>query len=177
MPRLFVGIELPESLKASALGACADYPALRWQQASQLHLTLRFQGDLPQQRLAELENALEAVDVPRFEMAIKGVGCFGSVRSPSILWAGVWPTEPLQLLRACIDTHLLPLGLVADNADFRPHVTLARLRPPAADATGWLTRYAGLASRPAEIASFSLVASVPSAAGSRYNTIRRYGLS
>ncbi len=177
MPRLFIGVELPDSLKAAALDACSDYPAPRWQRATQLHLTLRFLGDWPQPRLIELENALKKVDVPRFETAIDGVGCFGGVESPRILWAGVSPTEPLQALRAAIDLQLLSLGLVGDGADFRPHVTLARLRAPAPDATGWLARHAALRSASVDITSFSLVASVPAEAGSRYTTIARYGLS
>lgn len=177
MPRLFVGLELPSTLKEAAISACSGYPAPRWQQASQLHLTLRFLGQVSELQMPALQRALENVAAPAFDLAVEGVGCFGRADSPSILWAGVTPSDPLEALRARIDASLRPLALRMDTHAFRPHITVARLHPPAADARSWLELHASLQSPRTSISSFSLISSVPAEDGSRYTALDDYRLA
>ncbi|UAW97972.1 RNA 2',3'-cyclic phosphodiesterase [Halopseudomonas nanhaiensis] len=176
MRRLFIGIELPDALKIAVREACAGYPASRWQQSSQLHLTLRFLGQVPDHHAATLDAVLQTIEAERFELAIAGVGCFGSVQDPRVLWAGVAPTAPLETLHRQVDD-ALPLGLASDGREFRPHVTLARLRPQGVPADDWLRRYADLCSAPSVITEFALISSVATAEGSQYTVIGRYPLA
>lgn len=176
MPRLFIGIELAEPIKRAALEAQQGYPAPRWQAAQQLHLTLRFLGAVEQERLPALERALRSVRAEPFELGVAGVGCFGEPDSPRILWAGVSAQEPLRRLREQIDRSLLDLALAYPTSPYCPHVTLARLRPPAPSARAWLAAYQSLSSPSARVTEFSLVASLPTAEGSRYSCVQRFGL-
>ena len=176
MPRLFLGVELAEPLKRAALTAQQGYPAPRWQSASQLHLTLRFLGAVEAERLPALEHALRTVRVERFELAVAGVGCFGEPDAPKILWAGVTPHEPLQRLREQIDLSLLGCGLGYESSHYRPHITLARLRQPAASARAWLACHQSLSCDAVPVEEFCLVASRPAAEGSRYTCIQRFPL-
>lgn len=177
MPRLFIGIELAETLKRAALEAQHLYPAPRWQTAAQLHLTLRFLGAVEPERLSALESVLRHVRVEPFELAIAGVGCFGDTDSPKILWAGVAPNEPLQRLRTQIDLGLLGCGLPRPTSPYCPHITLARLRQPAASARAWLDCFQALSSQTMPVTTFCLVSSVPTTDGSRYACIQRFALA
>lgn len=175
MRRLFIGIELPDELKAAVLQACTGYPAPRWQQSAQLHLTLRFLGQVPDHHAVTLDAMLRTIEAKRFEIAIAGVGCFGTVQEPKVLWAGVAPTAPLETLHRQIDA-TLPLGLASEGLEFRPHITLARLRPQGVAAEDWLGRHRDLASAPSLITEFALISSVATSEGSRYTVIGRYPL-
>ena len=86
------------------------------------------------------------------------------------------PTGPVEALNRAIDAALPSLGLSTDGEEFRPHITLARLRASALPADAWLKQHSALASAPALISEFVLVSSVPDVDGSRYTTIGRYPL-
>lgn len=128
MLRLFVGIELPESVRQMLASVREDYPVARWHEPQQLHLTLNFIGGVDEACARRMATAL--VDVPSrpFELKVQGVGYFGTLQRPSVLWAGLAPSVQLHQLQKTLEQRLLPLGLMAEDRPYRPHITLARVK-------------------------------------------------
>ena len=125
MHRLFVAIRPPEPIRdllADAMDGGADF---RWQDDLQLHLTLRFVGEVERPVAEDLAAALGRVRAPPFEVRIKGVGRFDQ-RSSGALWAGVEPKEPIAALAAKIERACQSVGLEPERRAFHPHITLAR---------------------------------------------------
>ena len=175
MPRLFLGLELPENQCQQLLALQEPIVSLRWQTAAQLHLTVRFIGDVQDLQVAELTSALAALDAPAFLLQLGGVGYFGSPQRPSILWAGVLAPAPLQALREQVDELIAP-WCAADPQRFVPHVTLARCGPGSGPLQGFLQRRRGLLSSPWQVKELCLFNSDPGSGGSRYSVLARYPL-
>jgi 2'-5' RNA ligase len=142
--RLFVAIELPEVVRAALNDLQHDLqrdPALarlRWVRPDGIHLTLKFLGETPPERRAEIEGAVgRAVPgVPPFELHLGRLGTFGSPKSPRVLWVDIGgDVETLAKLHSQVEAELGPLGFPGEGCRFSPHLTLARVPPEcAADA-------------------------------------------
>jgi len=128
MHRLFVAIDLPKNIKDKVLGICFGVPGAKWMEENQMHLTLRFIGDVPGNQFGDIETILEQVNTPSFPLTIKGVGHFPPRKNPKILWAGVEKNEKLLQLKKKIDSLLCKIGLGPDDRKFHSHITLARLK-------------------------------------------------
>lgn len=136
--RLFVAIPLEEEVRTALHAAAAPLrdaaPGLRWTPAGRLHLTVKFLGDTPQDRVGPLEGALR--DVARAHAAvplvIRGAGAFPTLRRPRVVWAGVDPAPRLELLQHDVESAFAALGIPVEGRAFRPHVTLARAGAPIA---------------------------------------------
>lgn len=89
MIRLFVGLALPEGLRERLTGLRGQVPGARWVPPENLHITLRFIGEVDEAAAADLDMALARVDVPPLEVAVGGVGHFASRGLVRSLWAGV----------------------------------------------------------------------------------------
>ena len=175
MPRLFIGLELPAAQAQALLALAEPGPGLRWQSAAQLHLTVRFIGELGEEQAEHLAAALSALQAPAFELQIGGVGYFGSPQSPRILWAGVVAPAPLQALREQVDPLILPWCAV-DPQPFVPHVTLARCGSECASLQPFLLAQRGLRLAPWLVSAVCLFASEAGQGGSRYSVLARYPL-
>ena len=127
MIRLFVAVDLPESARDRLAALCAGLPGARWVEPRNLHLTLRFIGEVEEPRFPEIDSALSAIRSPAFSLVMDGVDCFGDRRRARVLWAGVRPCERLSALRSKTETVLARAGLGSETRKFHPHVTLARL--------------------------------------------------
>jgi len=127
MPRLFVAIDLPPEVAAGLKEICYGLPGARWVDAEQMHLTLRFIGEVDGGAFADIREGFAAVQAPGFNIQVQGLGVFPPRKSPRVLWAGVRPEEPVKALRRKIDQALLELGLAPEGRKFAPHITLARL--------------------------------------------------
>jgi RNA 2',3'-cyclic 3'-phosphodiesterase len=134
--RLFVAIEIPEEVR-SALGelmkslrdACRD---ARWVRIAGLHVTLKFIGDTPSERVAELKSALASIP-PRAPIAMnfRGLGFFPNARRPRVLWAGVEAGPDLAALANAVEKALSPAGIQQEDRAYSPHLTLARFKESA----------------------------------------------
>jgi len=96
-----------------------------------LHLTLRFLGDIDVDLLPEITRAIDAAAaaVSRFTVALRGVGAFPDSRRPRVLWAGVTDPTPLDALAAHLDSGLAAVDAIADrDKPFTAHLTLARVK-------------------------------------------------
>jgi len=130
--RLFTAIDIPPDVKA-ALGALLDrlrpLAKLHWIPLEKLHITTKFIGEWPEEKLDELKRALSAVrSSTPMEIAIRRIGWLPNPRSARLLYAGVEASEPLSALAAATERAAEGVGVPVENRIYHPHVTLARTR-------------------------------------------------
>lgn len=177
MIRLFTAIELPESLRIRLSLLQGGVPGARWSPAENLHLTLRFIGEVDEAVANDIDDALNSLRAPAFELTLRGAGEFGG-RDPHALWIGVAASEPLARLAAKIESALQRMGLAAETRKYTPHVTLARLRDaPIAKVRAFLSGHASFDSGPFAVRKFALYSSHQSSSGSLYRVERTYALN
>jgi 2'-5' RNA ligase len=176
MMRLFVALALPDMIAESLLMLQGGVPGARWSERDQLHLTLRFIGEVDGRDAAAIDDALAAIRAPRFTLELKGVGEFGG-KNPRALWAGVSDDTEVQHLQRKVESALQRIGLPAEERKFAPHVTLARLRAaPRERVITFLVTHALYASARFDVNSFILYSSQMTPNGSIYRPERAYRL-
>ena len=176
MIRLFVAIRPPAAVRARLLAAMGGVRGARWQSEDQLHLTLRFIGDVDRHRAEDVDAALAGVRQPRFALALSGLGAFERRGEPTVLWAGVAPQEPLKALHKKVDQAIARAGLEPERRAYTPHITLARMRRGAGPLQPLVESAGGLSSAPFEVDAFHLYESRLTPQGALYETIQRYPL-
>ena len=143
--RLFVALPLPDAVSEKLLDTMEGVPGARWQDADDLHITLRFIGDVDRHALADVMTALESIPVRPFPVSIAGVGHFETRGRARAIWARVVPSEPLAQLQHVIEMACRRAGLSAETRKFVPHVTLARLNSGSGPVGSWLAVHGDLA--------------------------------
>lgn len=176
MHRLFVGLRLPAAVRDQLLDLMDDVPGARWQDDEQLHVTLRFIGEVERPVAEDVAAALGGIRSPALPLQLSGVGRFDSGGRANALWAGVAPREPLTALHRKIDAALVRIGLPPERRAYLPHITVARLNRSAAPADAWLSRHAALISAPFEVGNAILFESHLTSSGARYEAVARYPL-
>ncbi len=175
--RLFTALGLPDEIARPLLLMQAGVPGARWQKREQLHLTLRFIGEVDGAEANAIDDALATIAVPSFTLELKGVGSFGG-KNPRDLWAGAAPNEALVRLNRKIESALQRIGLEPEARKFTPHVTLARLKnAPRGAVMDYLTDHALYASTPFAVTAFCLYSSKLTSDGSIYRVERAYPLA
>jgi 2'-5' RNA ligase len=130
--RLFAAIDIPADIK-DALRYFVDRlrptAKIAWSPADNLHVTTKFIGEWPEQRLDEMKRVLFGVPVQgAIKVTIKGLGWFPNPRRPRVFWAGVEGGEPLLELARATDRAIASLGVPVEERAYSPHLTLARIR-------------------------------------------------
>ena len=167
MARLFVGLDIHETLIEDLAHARGGVEGAHWQRDNQLHLTLAFIGDAPRKTKREIEDTLVRVHFEPFELSLEGVGMFGKPRHPKMLWAGVSDKKPLQHLHDKIASALARIDVEIDRRKYKPHVTLARFRRGADARVGdWLTSNQLLHTQPTLVDKLVLFSSERTSEGS-----------
>ncbi|WP_150291893.1 RNA 2',3'-cyclic phosphodiesterase [Sphingobium estronivorans] len=174
MHRLFVAIRPPAPIRASLLASMNGIMGARWQDDDQLHLTLRFVGEVDRPQADDIADALGAVRFTPFDIALSGVGCFDRKGRVHTLWAGVQPRDPLTQLHHKIDRACVRAGLPPDDRSYFPHVTLARFGRTAASMDAFMARHAALASASFTVEDFALFESHLGQTGPTYHMVERY---
>ena len=134
--RLFVGLDLPDSIKTALLASMGGVANARWQTADQLHLTLRFIGEVDRHQAADIAAALGRVNIRPFMAELAEPGLFDHRGRIDTLWVGVRPAESLAGLAKSVNAALASAGVPPDSRAFLPHITVARGRSMIG-ATGW----------------------------------------
>ena len=177
MHRLFVAIRPPEQIRDLLIDAMDTSTDFRWQYDEQLHLTLRFAGEVERPAADDLADALSRIRTPSFAARIAGVGRFEQ-RNSGALWAGVEPKAPLAALAAKVERVCQQVGLEPERRAFFPHITLARWKGRRSrEVADFLDRRRGLSSEPFEVAEFILFESRLSRHGAHYEPVARYPLA
>lgn len=176
--RLFVALDLPETVKRSLAPLASGLGDVRWVPPEQQHLTLRFLGEVDERHLDEIAEALSLVPGAPFDLALKGIGHFPPRGEMKVLWVGVERNPELMALKKRIDRVLRQVGLPPDERKFAPHVTLGRLkRPPAPQRLAtWLMRHSLYASEPFPVSGFRLYSSYLRADGAIHAVEASYEL-
>ncbi len=181
--RLFVAIELPEAwtdaladLQHRLRGAL---PSLRWTRPEGIHLTLKFLGNVPSDRVSPIIAAVAsaAATCEPFTLRLGTLGAFSSGERPRVIWAGVaGDLAALTRLWRAVDAQLTPLGFAPERGSFAPHLTLARVpdgrqRDMAATLPAVLAGTPLPPLAPAPVTAIALMRSELGAGGSRYTQL------
>jgi 2'-5' RNA ligase len=164
----------------AALSAVAQpLPGVNWIPAGQLHLTLRFLGDVPCALHEAMFERLGKVAVAPFILPVEGLGTFPPNRPARVLWAGVGHGHPrLFQLRQRVDDALLAAGLELDVRTFQPHATLARCTESAAESVNrWLRGHRDFAAPPFRVQGFDVYASELRPGGAVHTLKRSFPLA
>ncbi len=176
MPRLFSAIEIPRPLAERLTLLRAGLTGARWIDPENYHLTLRFIGDVDGSTAREFAEALGGIEVPPFELRLNGLGSFGG-HKPRAIFAGIAPSDGLDALRRANERAAREAGLPPEGRNFKPHVTLARLRNARADAVAaYLEHQGGIAAEPFTVSRFVLYSSRNSVGGGPYVVEAAYPL-
>ena len=168
MARLFAGIELPEPIRDQLSNLQAPLPGANWVDVDDLHLTLRFVGDIEGRAAREFGDSLSEIESEAFELRLEGLGTFGG-NDPHSIWAGVSACTALEALARACERAARNAGLSPAKHPFKAHVTLARLRgtPPELVAR-YLGRIGAFRTEPFAVTAFVLFSSKPKVGGGPY---------
>jgi 2'-5' RNA ligase len=125
--RCFVGIPMPEPVLDDLARLAGGLPGARWSEEDNIHLTLRFIGEVDGLVYRDVSGALEDVSCAPFELSLNGLGFFPPRGEPRVLWAGSAPSEQLLGLKRGVDRQVNAHGGEQERRKWVPHVTLARL--------------------------------------------------
>ena len=178
--RLFVAIALPAPVRDELVALAQPLAGVNWTQPEKLHLTLRFLGDVPEEKIDSVMAHLATVRVEPFILPVEGVGVFPAKGPPRVVWIGVGHGHPrLHQLRQRVDDALLAAGLIElDVHTFHPHATLARCGADATNpVTKWLVAHAEFVAPPFRVSAFDLYASELRPAGAAHTLVRRFPLA
>ena len=174
MHRLFVALELPVAVRDVLLAAMGGVAGARWQTDDQLHLTLRFIGEVDRHAAQDIAAALGRVHGAPFTLALGAPGSFDTRGLTDNLWIGVTPQDAIKALNQRIEQALARVGIAPETRAFLPHITLARLNRNAGAIDGFLARV--LPATTFEVAGFALYESTLGGGGSNYEIVERYWL-
>ncbi len=184
--RVFFAVELPHRVRESAgqhishLRANAPQVRASWERAEKMHVTIKFVGEVEVRRIEELGRAAEeaAAGVSPFELKIEGTGAFPPRGEPRVLWLGVRDASgELARLQARLEEACARQGFRREERDYRPHLTLARLRAPAGTRTlAALHRESTFETDAFNVSELVLIRSQLSPAGSVYTVVSRHAL-
>jgi 2'-5' RNA ligase len=134
--RSFIAIELPEEAKKGLARLRRElerdeHKFVKWVEPGGIHLTLKFLGNIPCKRVAEVIGAMEEAvqGISPFHLEISGLGAFPSLKQVRVFWVGInGELDKLSRLQQNIDSALAALGFAKEERPFVPHLTLARIR-------------------------------------------------
>ena len=176
MHRLFVAIRPPEHIRDLLIDARDDSADFRWQDDEQLHITLRFVGEVDRPIAEDLASALSRVRAEPFSIRLKSVGRFEQ-RNSGALWAGIEPKDQLAALAAKVERVCQQVGMEPERRAFHPHITLARWKGRRSrEAADFINRIPRLTSDPFEVDAFILFESRLSRHGAHYEAVATFPL-
>jgi RNA 2',3'-cyclic 3'-phosphodiesterase len=177
MHRLFVACVPPPEIRRLLLDGMGGVEGARWQSDDQLHLTIRFIGDVDATIAEQIAGDMSLLRGRAFSTALQGVGYFEKRGKAHTLWAGIAPSEHAAALHHKVDRALMAIGQPPEQRAYRPHITLARLSRPV-DALGpFLQANATLRSLPFTLDTLTLFESLPTSDGRRYQPVLEVPLS
>lgn len=179
MYRLFIALRPPPAIRTTLSATMSDVPTARWQDDAQLHLTLRYIGEIERPVAEDVATALASVHAPAPQVALAGVGRFATRGRTNTLWAGVIPHDALRHLHRKVDQACRRAGIAPDPRAFLPHITLARLARGAgveAEIDRWIGTHAALSSPTFALPHLMLYESRMGSDGAVYDAIARWPL-
>ncbi|MYA61216.1 MAG: RNA 2',3'-cyclic phosphodiesterase [Dehalococcoidia bacterium] len=186
--RVFVAVELPDTVKAEFAGLAVAIDALgvrgaRTVRPEGIHLTLKFLGDVSVERVPEIRDAMDFAsdEVAPFDLSLGDAGVFPNPRATRVLWVGVeGDLDSLGRLQQRVEESLAELGFRPERRGFNPHITAGRVRDRVSNAdrrrvTETLLSHE-YARPPIRVESISLIRSTLHPDGAMYEPIYGVGL-
>ncbi len=139
--RTFIAVELDDAVRKQIAQTQDELKSVgaqvKWVEPTNVHLTLKFIGDIPPEQVSEVTGILTECckDVKRFALTVKGVGAFPSASRPQVVWVGAEPTDAesgdsLNRLVAALEEWLETIGIPREGRPFTPHLTVGRTKGP-----------------------------------------------
>jgi len=183
--RTFIAIDLDKGIK-EALSALIDQlkersKNIRWIRREAMHLTLKFLGEIKEEKVPETENTLEKVvrNYQPFSLKIKGTGYFPlKKKSPRVLWTGVEADETLPSLQQKLESELEKIGFPREKREFHPHLTLGRVKVPSSvqETVRELERHKELVFGEMTVNKITFFQSILKPSGAEYKALSEYQL-
>ena len=168
MPRLFTAIEIPRAVREHLALLRAPLPGAKWIEPEDMHITLRFAGDIDGRMADELVDQLAMIRARPFSAQVRGLGAFGG-REPKVVWAGVEAGPELEALARAHERAARAAGLEPETRQFKPHVTLARMRGARQGTVArFLQHNGGFRTAPFSVDRFVLLSAKPGTGGGPY---------
>lgn len=175
MIRLFAALAIPEEIGVALQARQTGLDGARWSPLENLHVTLRFFGELREDVARDLDSLLISLPLRPFDLVLEGAGAFQDGLDVHAVWAGVAENPELLRLQKSIETAARRIGLKADTRQYKPHVTLAYLnRPDPAEVRAWIQANNLLKSAAIRVERFGLYSSHLGKAGARYTLEAEY---
>ena len=182
--RLFIAIELPSNIidglrnVQEELKDKSNKPS--WAKPENIHLTLKFLGDIETNKIDSMVNILEGIAGKSFsfEISVKGVGTFPAAGTPRVIWVGIEENKDMLQLYNNIEEGLAALGFEKERRDFKPHLTLGRIKflNDRAGLKRGLEKVAGLNLARFAVAGFALFKSTLTPEGAIHTKLKEYTL-
>ncbi len=134
MKRTFIGIKInpgEEFLNTyTKLRNELENEKIKWVDSGNFHLTLFFLGDTDEVQIDDVRMAMSNIinNFNQFTIDLKGLGVFKNFSRPRVLWGGIYNYETMALLKKAIDNEMVKLGFEPDNREFKPHLTIGRIK-------------------------------------------------
>lgn len=174
--RLFVAVRPSEAVIDALIDTMDGVDNARWQDEAQLHLTLRYIGEVDPPLAEDIAAALGRVRATPFALTLRGVGHFARAGWPSAIWADVASSPELATLQKKVERALMMAGCEPETRRFTPHVTLARLNRSSGPVGPWLAAHGNLSAGPMPVDHLILYESTLTRSGSHYEPVVRYAL-
>ena len=134
--RIFIAVELPAKSREK-IDTIINYfktqlpnQSLKWVGAENLHLTIKFIGEIPEEALSKVKIIIDDVlaQQPEFSISIEGLGMFPNLNNPQVIWLGIIGGDPLVSIHHQLNQSLAQIGVKPDHRPLSPHLTIARVR-------------------------------------------------
>lgn len=168
--RLFVAVDLPDNVKKQVENLCSGLRGVRWVKPEQMHLTMRFIGEVNNEQYQRIKTALGQIQFSPFELGLHGVGQFSLKKTPRVIWVGLTESPALADLARQVEKTVVALGFPPEDKPFSPHITLARIKLPPSinDLEHFYSKNAAFQTETFSINEFILYSSTLTPAGSIY---------
>ena len=178
--RLFVAVEIEPAIRDRihefVSGLRAKISEARWVRPEGMHITLKFLGNVADQRRMTIEKALRSVQGKAVTLSLRHLGAFPNPRSPRVLWVGIEAGPELQQLAKAVDQQMGSIGFELEKHAFSPHVTLARFNQRPRGNLGSVLSEAQPSFGTMTANDFHLYESKLSPQGSRYSKLASFKL-
>uniref|UniRef100_A0A7V2ZKD2 RNA 2',3'-cyclic phosphodiesterase n=1 Tax=Ignavibacterium album TaxID=591197 RepID=A0A7V2ZKD2_9BACT len=178
--RIFVALNIPDEVKEKLFEvAYSLHPDknLKWESKDKIHLTLKFVGDIDDEKLPDIIKDLEFLQEYKIQkLQLTGFGFFFRFKEPKILWAGLKFSDELKLIAQRLDDYFTKFGIEKESRDFKPHLTLMRIKNNPGES--FINKFKNSKFEPIDFqcTSISLIKSELKPSGSVYTEIKKYNL-
>ena len=178
MPRLFVAIDLPETIKNQVLELTRfGMRGVKWVNLDQFHLSLRFIGEVDQHSFESIKTCLSKIRGSTCNLTLNGIGTFPMNKNPRVIWTGVEKNELLGQVRNKVEHQLSQIGISSERRKYHPHVTLGRVKENKIKGLGdYVAQYALFRSETFLVDNFVLFSSKLTPKGAIYTKEMTYPL-